>query len=86
MTSRNAARTGMMIGKCKRCGSVSRMTHEEAHGGMDPMPAKCGHRVWHKHIVGSYNPDKSCDGRCMSAKRGSCDCSCGGENHGASWS
>jgi hypothetical protein len=35
-------------------------------------------------LRGTYNPDKACDGRCMSARRASCDCSCGGENHGAS--
>lgn len=35
-------------------------------------------------LNGTYNPDKVCDGRCMSARRSSCDCSCGGANHGGS--
>lgn len=35
-------------------------------------------------LNGTYNPDKICDGRCMSARRASCDCSCGGTNHGQS--
>lgn len=33
-------------------------------------------------LKGSHNPEKKCDSRCQSAKRGSCDCSCGGHNHG----
>lgn len=34
----------------------------------------------------NYNPQGSqhkCDGRCVNAKRGDCECSCGGVNHGA---
>jgi hypothetical protein len=34
----------------------------------------------------NYNPEgkqHKCDGRCVNAKRGDCECSCGGENHGA---
>lgn len=38
-----------------------------------------------KTLNGTYNPDKTCDGRCMNAKRASCDCFCGGENHGRSF-
>lgn len=33
-----------------------------------------------------YNEEGSkhkCDGRCVNAKRGDCECSCGGVNHGA---
>jgi hypothetical protein len=33
-----------------------------------------------------YDPTGSrhkCDGRCLNAKRGDCECSCGGKNHGA---
>lgn len=36
-------------------------------------------------IKGVVNVDKACDGRCMSATGPNCECSCGGENHGASW-
>lgn len=34
----------------------------------------------------SYNPNGSkhkCDSRCLNAKGGNCECSCGGANHGA---
>lgn len=34
---------------------------------------------------GTVNPAKECDGRCRSARGASCDCSCGGEHHGAVW-
>jgi len=37
-------------------------------------------------IRGIVNVDKSCDGRCMNATGPNCDCSCGGANHGGSWS
>lgn len=78
-------RTGMMIGTCGICKATSRMTEEQAQGGMNmircPKCSKGG--IWFKYVVGSFNPDKVCDGRCMSAKRSSCDCSCGGENHGS---
>lgn len=30
----------------------------------------------------SYNPGKECNAKCMNAMRPSCDCSCGGDNHG----
>jgi hypothetical protein len=46
----------------------------EGHGPMRVQPLKA-----------TYNPDKACDGRCTSAKRASCDCSCGGANHGSSF-
>jgi hypothetical protein len=34
----------------------------------------------------AYNPNGSkhkCDSRCLNAKGGNCECSCGGANHGA---
>ena len=34
-------------------------------------------------IYGRFVKEKVCDGRCMSAIGPSCDCSCGGTNHGA---
>lgn len=37
-------------------------------------------------IKGIVNVDKTCDGRCMNATGPNCECSCGGENHGGSWS
>lgn len=33
-------------------------------------------------LRGRFNADKECNGVCMGAVGPSCDCSCGGENHG----
>lgn len=33
-------------------------------------------------LKATYNPAKICDGKCINARRASCDCSCNGENHG----
>jgi hypothetical protein len=44
----------------------------DAHGPMRVEP-----------LNATYNPEKVCDGRCTNARRGSCDCSCRGENHGS---
>ncbi len=35
-------------------------------------------------IAYKSNPSKhKCDGRCLNAKGGNCECECGGKNHGA---
>lgn len=43
----------------------------------------CGKAVRLHPVIGKHNPTKVCDGRCMSAVGPSCECQCGGENHGA---
>lgn len=43
----------------------------------------CGRAVRLHPVVGKHNPAKVCDGRCMGAVGPSCECSCGGANHGA---
>lgn len=40
------------------------------------------HLKW-TQLVGRTNPEKECNGICMAATGPSCDCACGGENHGA---
>ena len=39
------------------------------------------HLVWNQ-LSGRVNRDKECNGICMGAVGPSCDCQCGGENHG----
>ncbi|WAB09775.1 hypothetical protein SEA_DADOSKY_94 [Mycobacterium phage Dadosky] len=41
------------------------------------------HLQWNQ-LKGRVNPDKVCNGVCMGAVGSSCDCACGGENHGRS--
>lgn len=36
-----------------------------------------------KLIKGTYCPEITCDSRCTHAKGSTCDCSCGGANHGS---
>lgn len=38
-----------------------------------------------KQVDGSLNHDHVCDARCTGAKGHSCDCSCGGANHGKAY-
>lgn len=33
-------------------------------------------------VTGHYNPEHVCNSKCMGAVGPSCDCSCGGQNHG----
>ncbi|ASR84838.1 hypothetical protein SEA_HURRICANE_94 [Mycobacterium phage Hurricane] len=39
------------------------------------------HLKWGQ-LAGRVNPEKECNGVCMAAVGPSCDCNCGGENHG----
>lgn len=46
-------------------------------------PAVACHGSWIvKPVEGRYNPERKCDARCMGAVGPSCECSCGGKNHG----
>lgn len=45
----------------------------------------CGKRVRLVMLSGKMNPQKTCNGRCLAATSGACECSCGGANHGASY-
>lgn len=42
----------------------------------------CGAQVSLKRVMGVVN-DHVCDARCMGATGPSCECSCGGKNHGS---
>lgn len=55
-----------------------------AWAALDLVCADHGQLMRGDVLNGTHNPDKACDGRCTSARRASCDCSCGGENHGRS--
>ena len=43
----------------------------------------CGGEFWLQPVKGHMKPEVSCDARCTGAKGFSCDCSCGGKNHGS---
>lgn len=45
----------------------------------------CGRHVEFRKIRGVFSERKQCNARCMSSHGPSCECSCAGENHGASF-
>ena len=51
-----------------------------------PLPSVacpgCGQKISGKPIEGRYKSDHPCDARCTGATGHSCECSCGGANHG----
>ena len=83
MTSNLPRWTGRALGKCKSCKAVIR---EESSfwdlGGSTKRTCPCGATVTVKAVIGTTST-KECDARCMGAVGPSCDCSCGGANHGA---
>lgn len=42
----------------------------------------CGKAMASEPLKARLVPGHKCDSRCTGARRGSCDCSCGGANHG----
>lgn len=42
------------------------------------------HQISWQEVKGTLT-DTKCDARCTNAKGHSCDCSCGGANHGSGW-
>lgn len=51
-----------------------------------PVVFCCDREVRFSQVKGRFNMAHKCDARCMASKGHVCDCACGGQNHGASWS
>jgi len=54
-----------------------------------PVLVRCrGCGQWRRapRVVGHYNPDKKCNAKCIFATGHSCECACGGKNHGKGFS
>jgi hypothetical protein len=49
------------------------------------LPCLCGKHVEFKMIRGHVTEHK-CNAKCLASTSGICECSCGGANHGASYS
>jgi len=47
--------------------------------------AGCGNPQLAKEVRGRFNAAVPCNAKCTSAKGFSCECSCGGKNHGAGY-
>lgn len=46
----------------------------------------CGKKMDYSPLSATLRPEVKCNGICIHARGGSCDCSCGGANHGTGWS
>lgn len=46
----------------------------------------CGHMMQTGILKGRFNADIPCNAKCTGARGHSCECSCGGANHGSQWS
>lgn len=45
----------------------------------------CGAPVWAARVIGKVSLVHECGARCLTSKGPSCECSCGGRNHGAGY-
>lgn len=46
----------------------------------------CGYDVPLRQVVGKFSTEHKCGARCLASTGPSCECSCGGKNHGANFS
>ena len=74
------------IARCyaKGCGAVRRIergTQVEMWNGKPHIICACGSATVVKAISGRTT-DTACSDKCSAAKGPSCECACGGENHG----
>jgi hypothetical protein len=56
--------------------------------GGDPlgMCPSCARPMQYGMLTATVREEVKCDARCTGARGHSCDCSCGGRNHGSGWS
>jgi hypothetical protein len=48
-------------------------------------PGNFSGRIRLTAVFGTYNSERECNGKCMSAIGNVCECQCGGKNHGGSY-
>ncbi len=55
--------------------------------GGDPLGRcpSCGRKMVYGALMARVSANVPCDARCTGARGHTCDCSCGGKNHGAGW-
>jgi hypothetical protein len=78
-----------------RCGKVERRTYQEHEHGYLLLDGRgedisnercaCGRLYQINQIRGRTKPAVVCAAKCMESKGHTCECSCGGKNHGASY-
>lgn len=68
------------IGKCPKCRKVTVTTGRKGYALLGTCA--CGRMIRLDLIVGSYRENVKCGALCRNARGPSCDCECGGANHG----
>lgn len=68
---------GHSVGRCKDCKRKHR-----GDGNAFFVKCGCGATVRLERVVGFFVPEVKCGALCRNAVGPSCDCSCGGANHG----
>jgi len=83
----NTTQARRYFGKCDTKGCKHRAVFEGAYYGPNGQclsrqcPNHPGMLTW-RELKAKVTEEKECNGVCMGAVGPSCDCSCGGENHG----
>ena len=57
----------------------------EYGGDVENGICSCGAMMTYGKLEGRYNPAVPCSAKCTSARGHTCECSCGGANHGSAW-
>ena len=71
--------TTRSLGRCRSCKKAHRV---DATSWIFSVKCECGTTVKLAPVVGSYDEHVNCGAKCRNAVGPSCDCSCGGANHG----
>lgn len=72
--------TGHLIGRCTTKGCKHTTSAEGSIVGRGECPEHGAYTL--NEVIGSYAETVKCGARCLNAVGPSCDCSCGGKNHG----
>jgi len=78
------------IRNCK-CGAGRTSALVHVHSALDAIADRriscraCGEKLWARSVAGVVVEHIACGARCMASKGPTCDCSCGGKNHGSSY-
>jgi hypothetical protein len=70
------------LGRCRACKRALRRDVAQTFLGSKLVTCPCGKAVRLQRVFGAYQPDVTCGTKCTSAVGPTCDCSCGGANHG----
>ncbi len=68
---------GHSVGRCRNC----KRKHRSEKSAW-ATACECGATVKLERVVGFFAPEVKCGALCRNAVGPSCDCSCGGANHG----